>query len=1022
MSSKSEQRRSHTFRTWKDGQVVSARFEGPDGFRAPKVYERLARERVFAVDTESLSLAGKLSTLLIPLRFDDWGQLLETPEGLGMLEAFLHAIADRFGEHYDRESRTTQRKREQRLARTGKRDGRDGRRDSVEPTLAVFFNLPYDFGRLSADRRDILRSVHGSGGDSYRIRVSQRLELEVVRMHFGSGSSFEWYVRRDAESAKERRIVRIIGLDLTGYWKTSLAEAAKAVDLAEADRKLDIDTELFTKPRETFTEEEWSDFKSYALRDPKTTLALYHATVDLLVQIDARVIRRTGVIPPSAPGASARIVFSKAFDCDDQGLDGCHPALKKWQRYTPAADQMGLDAYFGGRSFNVKRGIFSRMAVLDLKSAYPYALALLPDPVTVTARPVVSRSHRLRGVTLGGPKAKPESVTVSALNYFNALEAEEWDEVAPMVIDGAFNIDDWRGRFGVLYLDGESLDDLYPPFRVHSSRKRDSGRLRYVAGRFENRAVTIPEIVVGVASGRLRVDRIRRGVILEGSPETSFLRAGILEFLRIKEDASLPQPLRDLAKLLMNSLYGKLIEIQSTDYGISSIFPMKRFAKSALVRATISRIIVEQGPPTDAIEGGYWGETPEQQESARAYYARSIALLGDGEDRGGLAAVDYVNALSRARVERARKYAEQINFHLTRALRCISLGGYARAVRAFAEAERAVDQAVEKNIQVETMLDGTADESPISIGDYMRKSYKCGFYFLPLYASQVTGLVSAMLGLMARDIGALQGDTDSVHFELPEGVDPKDVVNLPGYERYFATMRAAGYPSPRRVGPRIVDGVPGGGKLGCWEMETPEPSVESVLVRPKVYSHKFSTPDPKTGSMYKAARHGFARFGATEKDLGAAFDYLAQVLRGVTSGNLREARSAHRSFVSFLKAAASDHLVTAKQVTPETPEPRNEALHEAFRSLVEHGKVVYQGRASPRKLPEAVVRGLEIGEFNSRVFEALLGEDPHTFRDEQGRVRWKQAASATPNVPMADSVRPPPAAATPKRKTRRRSA
>ena len=81
------------------------------------------------------------------------------------------------------------------------------------------------------------------------------------------------------------------------------------------------------------------------------------------------------MIPPSAPGASARIVFAKAFDQ--------HPGLKQWEMYPTWADQMGLDCYFGGRAFCTKPGIYSRMATLDLKSAYPFQMALLPDPVTV---------------------------------------------------------------------------------------------------------------------------------------------------------------------------------------------------------------------------------------------------------------------------------------------------------------------------------------------------------------------------------------------------------------------------------------------------------------------------------------------------------------------------------------------------------------------------------------------------------------------------------------------------------------
>lgn len=949
--------RSHTFRLWKAGQVVSARFEGSNGFRAPKLYKPMARERIFAVDTESLSVAGKLSTVLIPLQFHDWGQLLETPEGLGMLDTFFHAIVDRYGVKYKRESRVAQRARGVRQ----NRHVRDGRRATVDPVLAVFFNLPYDFGRLSADRRDILKACSASP-DSYPVRISDRIELEVVRMHFGSGSSFEWFIRRDAADPVNRRIVRMIGLDLAAYWKTSLAEAAKSVGVTE---KLEIDPALYSKPREAFTEEEWAAFRRYALGDAQSTLELYHATVDLLVQLDPRVIRKTGVIPPSAPGASARIVFAKAFDCpaylDEHGVPheeelGCHPGLKEWPRYSSMADQMGLDAYFGGRSFNIERGIFKRMGVFDLKSAYPFALCLLPDPVTCAARPVLSTAEH---ISVRDGKGKP--YTVNALTFYNARERHLWDNEAPIRVDGTFDIEEWRGKFGVLYIDGESLDDLHPPFRIHSTKKRDSGRLRYVAGKFENRAVTIPEICVGVVSGRLRVDRIRKGVVLEGKPDQSFIRRGILDFFRIKEDAGKPKPLRDMAKLLAVSLYGKLIEVQATDYGIASVFPMSRFAKTKRVRDSITRINSENGAEA-SLNLLYWGETRAQQDIAKEYYGRCLEQLGQSEDRATLAIADYVNALRRADAPLERK------------------------------------------------IDGTFDESPIAIADYVGKSHRCGFYFFPLLAANVTGIVSAMLGQMARDVGAKQGDTDAVHFELPEGIKPKDADQLPGFDRYFETMRDAGYPSPRllRDG-TFVDAIPGGERLGLWELKTPEPSIESLMVRPKVYSHLFAD-----GTVMQA-RHGFARFGATGEDLATAYlDQWHRVLREIHAGAFLEAAAAQRALQRFEDALLAPNLVSSQDTSLHA---REHAFHEALRTLVTTGKVLYQGRAAPRKLKESLVSGREIGEFNSRVFEALLAEDPNTFRDPEGRTRWKQAAGSLPHKPMAEPVRPVSVPAKTKRRT-----
>lgn len=835
--------RKCTYKIWKNGAEIKARFKGPASFKRSETYALMDRARVFAVDTESLTKDGRLTTLLTPVHFHDAGVTIETLDGRGMLHKLFEQVFARpgFAEHEEAPSDTAQRPKRQRepgskAYRTNPE--RDGDRHSVDPVLSVWFNMPYDFGRLASDSPYMLRAV-AAGAKSYRLTISDRFELEVRRMILGSAPSFDWRIRDKAN----KQIVRMLGIDLVGYWKTSLAKAAKAIGVTE---KVDIEATIegvYEKTFESFTPEEWRLFQLYGLGDVQTTLELYHRTTELLVQIDPGVVKKTGVIPPSAPGASAKIVFQKAFTC--------HPDIDSWERYPAWADQMGARAYFGGRAFCRRPGIFKRQKVVDLKSAYPFQTALLPDPVTVKMRAVRA---------------------------------------------GPFRLNDYRGTYGVLCVSGDGLDSMIPAFRQHDAERH--GRLRYVAGPFERAWVTIPELVIGVVRGAIRIDQIHEGVVMQGSPEKSFLRAGIKDFFKIKEDHRLlNKALSDLAKLLANSLYGKLIEIITTDYLIAEVIPVCNFYEKQLVCEAIAAIFASAGEP-DNLEDLYWGDTDEERAKALdAFHAFDSVGRFPVEKRGGHAVIDYMHALE--------------------------WGGAAHE-----------------------------PDKYLPLSEFVRsfKDYKCGQYFFPLYGAQITGATSAMLGLMADCIDAYQGDTDSVHAPLPEGIHTLE--EHPGFDRYFELMAEAGYPSPRVINGETIGGIPGISGLGTWESETPDPSTESVFVRPKVYSHAFAKAD-KGGSFHKQAKHGFARFDSPAVQLA-----LSQ------TNEPREER--------FKKASVL----------------RQANLHDAMKTLLTTGHYAYDAKRSPRKLREAIRSGLPVGEFTSRPMNMTLAPDPNTWTDEDGYVHW----------------------------------
>jgi hypothetical protein len=781
------------FTLYKRGELVEVSFSGSNRFTEQKAHQPLPLDRIVGVDTESLKRKGNLETVLVPMHFSTGQQVIRVlPDGPASLDLMLRAVCERYSIPDSAPSRHEQRDR-------GPDGKRHGRRDTINPVLLVFFNLPYDIGRLCADHRQLLRAL-ASGADTYRVRVGHR-EVEVARMVLAAGSSFEWYVR-ETDTGGNPRITRILGIDCHGYWKSSLKEACKAVGVTE---KLEYPID-FERDADELSEQEWADFARYAGGDAQSTSELYSATVDLLRTVDIRVVRRTGIVPPSAPGAAARIAFAKAHDL--------HPEKASWRRYPAWADQLGCDAYRGGRAFCARPGKHSSVSVWDIKSAYPYAMTQLPDPVTL-------RCERV-----------PDT---------------EWNES-----NVANSLERWRGKFGVLVIDGEGKDPVYPALRCHDERR---GRLRGVYGRFTGLAATIPEVLIGVADGSLRVDRISNGVVMEGSSEKSFLRAAMLDFFAIKDNPENESALRGMGKLLANATYGKLIEVQYNQHWIDSDVMCPDFVNLDQIALVLAKL---------------YAETPEEE-----YDDRASALI---------------ERWTNHRIE-----CEE--------LLCIGCGG---------EETRA----------------GAA--IPLRVRMQSHKRYRCGQFFMPLYAAQITGLTSGSLGLMARCTGAAQGDTDSVHVigDRPYGI-----------AHFYDIMNEAGYEWPRKG-------------LGRWTLETPEPSEESLCARVKLYSHRL----PDTDEI-RQIREQLSQ--CTDEDerlkLRLKFDSLKY-------------KQAKHGFSKYPGGA--------------------EELHEAIRDVVNGTSHKYVTKPSPRKIREAIMRDLPVGEFVSREITVEAGIDPNT-RIRGGVCNWK---------------------------------
>jgi hypothetical protein len=738
---------------WKDGGVVQVIQRGGGLVFQRKVFDtvhdQLDPRRVFAVDTESILVAGKLTTDLVPMCFHDGGVLLDVHERADLIPAMLEQISVRFSVPLSRPSRTKQRTKRER--RSGRKT-RDGRRSKVPMANAVWFNMAYDLGRLFPDYAD-LRLIH-SGVDSFTTVIDPRWSIEWERFIDGSAPQFTWFIR----DRLKKRITKVVGTDVTGIWKTSLDKLLKTFGLAAKHAITDRWPHIHETPWEKFTPEMAQARREYALYDAKGTRDVHLESVDMLVDFDPRVVRRNGLAPPSAPGAAARMMFARSFSL--------HPDVDTWRGPPLWADVFGAAAYYGGRSACPEPGIATGAVLLDLKSCYPAAMALLPDPVDVF--------------------------------YRHVMESE------------GFDIERWRGRFGVMCISGESLDCVYPPFRIH-----DEDRLRYVYGRFENLAVTIPEIVIGVLRGALRVDRVHEGYWLDGSPEKSCIRDYVLDMYAIKEanpDAEeKPNARGRTAKLMINSPYGKTIEVQCQEIACESgiaVPDVRCHPRASLITASMMRCALASCKRAIKVTELWLGDTSiadaPMVEEARELFSRRLAKIrgADPDDLG----------------------------HKILEVYC-----------------RTVHPIVGLDVPLAPLRDVVRAS----------KTYKAGRYFMPAYGSQITGFASAQLGLMIACVGARACDTDSSSFVCPSG----DPLQVPGVARYFEIMKASGYPAPRLDDPstliRDKRGLPT--NLGTWAADLPKPSTESIYVRPKRYSHKYWN-EKKNCFSYKQATHGMTRY------------------------------------------------------------------------------------------------------------------------------------------------------------------
>lgn len=375
-----------------------------------------------------------------------------------------------------------------------------GTREAILPVVWVFYNMEYDLQRLFNSDSKFFRALRHGRSEVF-IEVG-KYKLQIVNINpTGSAPSFQLIVIDKDQS----KVARIYGIDMWGYWKTGLGPTAKNLGVGE---KLsdDIDSSWFQIPLEEWTPGMWDKFTTYAGADSELTRGVYLATAELLGNFSLAVFNRQGILPSSAPAAAARMAFSMASE-------------PEWDRPGLDYEQLALDAYHGGYVGMIVRGYVDHLTVADLHSAYPSAMLLLPDPC------------RAKYVT---------------------IEPGLWTDIPPG------------------YRKLGNLGFVRATFRVKPSRfpaisKTSKKFTLHQPGLHKRFAISLPELSALMDLGQVDEVEVHGGYIVIGPTESSFLKRFVEWFYDLKEteerEGRKNSAVYLAAKLLMNALYGKLIEV-----------------------------------------------------------------------------------------------------------------------------------------------------------------------------------------------------------------------------------------------------------------------------------------------------------------------------------------------------------------------------------------------------------------------------------------------------------------------------
>lgn len=477
------------------------------GWRKPKRYKALPDDRVVSISEGSRVLEKVLTTVFVGMSFQDilYDTTIDTANSAMPLVDTLNYLRTIPGYTVDDNlENTKQREARERpgLPRTKKgATYRDGRRRAPKPVLLVTHDLNRLLGRLLRTNAKFRKAVR-AGQRRELVNIGE-YEIEIAQLNVGGASSCsaEFYIRWGEYHEKERdpqtkRFVRKSTRQVMRLIFFDLNGYLKNVPDQELQNFLEVDASPPVP-----------ELREYVAYRSMTSRKSYIRLKNLLTDIAPEVIRRNGTLPQSIAGAGIKIALS-------------HMETEYIDAPTQRVSQMGALALYGGRSFfhNPREniGYHDRLSLYDGKSWHGFIMTQLP-----------------------------------------AIETVQYRDIPP---SQAFNVDDWRGKFGVMCVSGVSLDSQNPPLVKHNIKE---SRLEYIRGSFTREYATIPAIMLGIVSGRLKVTAIHDGIVLDGTAGHGMLHNFTTELYARKESCAPGSLQSQIIKELINVVPGKLAEVKT---------------------------------------------------------------------------------------------------------------------------------------------------------------------------------------------------------------------------------------------------------------------------------------------------------------------------------------------------------------------------------------------------------------------------------------------------------------------------
>lgn len=330
--------------------------------------------------------------------------------------------------------------------------------------VIYFHNLVYDLISLFYDQRLIFAA------EDFDVKIQEwRITGIYAQLAF-------------ATLIKDRKIVHL--RDTHAFFKTKLSALAEKFcpDLPKLNAPEGLGEKIFTRNDK--------DFCDYSMRDAEITYHVGNVLVNWHRKFDIP-------LSVSAPAFAAK-VYKREF------LKQTIPLPDKKKIYA------ALHSYHGGKNAtSVKAGWYRGVTLLDINSAYPWAMSQIPD---------FSDLNRYKNV--------------SAIN-----------PTTPLPILGVYKISGYANKCKWPCL----FDHAFLP----------------IQGVFENVWVSGPELVQAMVQNEVKITRVY-GYYYDAPKKSLYsLRDYSEYFYNLKNVDDIEKSERDFYKLLLNSLYGKFIQSKS---------------------------------------------------------------------------------------------------------------------------------------------------------------------------------------------------------------------------------------------------------------------------------------------------------------------------------------------------------------------------------------------------------------------------------------------------------------------------